>query len=126
MVARGTAQRPPALDARVRVAEDTRDFDLIGVTLPTQPNTPVLVRTADDAGVWGEWHELEFEDEPAAAPVPGVEVPPEAEEGKPGAHSSPYWVGDATRYELDLAFNFPFAMEPWSSGVNPRETHPGQ
>jgi hypothetical protein len=97
-----TTTAPPAPDARVRVAEDTRDFDLIGVTLPTQPSTPVLVRTADDAGVWGEWHELEFEDEPAAAPVPGVEVPPEADEGKPGAHSSPYWVGDATRYELDL------------------------
>jgi hypothetical protein len=94
---------PAAPDDRVRVAEDTRDFDLIGVTLPSHPSTPVLVRTADDAGVWGEWQELEFEDEPAAAPVAGVEVPPEPDEGRPGAHSSPYWVGDGTRYELDLA-----------------------
>jgi hypothetical protein len=93
---------PAAPDDRVRVAEDTRDFDLIGVTLPSHPSTPVLVRTADDAGVWGEWQELEFEDEPGAAPVPGVEVPPEPHEGRPGAHSSPYWVGDGTRYELDL------------------------
>ena len=30
-------------------------------------------------------------------------MPPEPDEGKPGTHSSPYWVGDATRYELDLA-----------------------
>jgi hypothetical protein len=97
-----TTSPPPAPGARVRVAEDTRDFDLIGVTLPTRPSTPVLVRTADDAGVWGEWHELEFEDEPAAEPVAGVDVPPEVDEGKPGAHSSPYWVGDGTRYELDL------------------------
>ena len=57
-----TTTTPPAPDARVRVAEDTRDFDLIGVTLPSVPTTPVFVRTADDAGTWGEWHELEYED----------------------------------------------------------------
>lgn len=98
----GPVESTDSPGTRVRVAEDTRDFDLIGVTLPTHPTTPVFVRTADDAGVWGEWHDLEFEEEPAAEPVAGADVPPEVDEGKPGAHSSPYWVGDATRYELDL------------------------
>jgi hypothetical protein len=100
-----TAAEPeaPAPAARVVVGEDTRDFDLIGVTLPATPTTPVLVRTADDAGVWGDWHELHFEDVTPAAAVPGADVPPEPDEGKPGAHSEPFWVGEASRYELDLA-----------------------
>ena len=98
-----TTAPAPAPDARVVVAEDTRDFDLIGVTLPGAPRTPVLVRTADAAGVWTAWSALEFEDLPAAGPAPVADVPPEPDEAKPGAHSSPFWVGDATRYELDLA-----------------------
>jgi hypothetical protein len=99
-----TVPAPAAPDARVVVAEDTRDFDLIGMTLPAAPGTPVLVRTADTAGVWGEWHELEFDAEVAApAPLPGVEIPQEPDGEKPGAHSDPFWVGDATRYELDMA-----------------------
>ena len=101
-----TTPSSPLPDTRVRVAEDTRDFDLVGLTLPAPPTTPVLLRTADATGTWSEWHDLEFEDAPAAAPapVPGVDVPVEPDEGNPGAHSSPVWVGDATRYELDMAY----------------------
>ncbi len=96
---------PPSAGARVLVAEDTRDFDLIGVTLPVPPDVPVLVRTATDDGAWSAWTALEFHSEEAAAPVPGVEVPQEPDEENPGAHSDPFWVGDASRYELDMAGN---------------------
>ena len=68
------------------MAEDTRDFDLIGVTLPAAPTTPVLVRTADAAGVWGEWHELEFEDVPrrsGSGPSPVSTCRPSPTRGSP-------------------------------------------
>jgi hypothetical protein len=101
-----TTTAPPDPNApppvRVRITEDTRDFDLIGVTLPVPPEVPVLVRTATDDGVWTEWKALEFHAEEAAAPVPGVDVPQEPDEENPGAHSDPFWVGDASRYELDM------------------------
>ena len=98
----GHTAEPPA---RVRIAEDTRDFDLIGVTLPGPPETPVLVRTATDDAPWGPWTKLEFDSEaagPAPAPVPGADVSEEPDQEKPGAHSDPFWVGDASRYELEL------------------------
>ena len=93
---------PP--DSRVQVTEDTRDYDLIGVTLPEAPATPVYVRPGHDDGTWGEWTALEFGDAatPAAEPLPGVDVPQEPDETSPGAHSEPYWVGDASSYQLDI------------------------
>ena len=93
---------PP--DSRVQVTEDTRDYDLIGVTLPEAPATPVYVRPGHDDGTWGEWTALEFGDAatPPAEPLPGVDVPQEPDETSPGAHSEPYWVGDASSYQLDL------------------------
>jgi N-acetylmuramoyl-L-alanine amidase/FG-GAP-like repeat len=100
-----TPDQPPEQPARVRIAEDTRGFALIGVTLPDAPASPVLVRTATDGGAWGPWTELDFDDQPAGgtpAPVPGAPVPQEPDEDKPGAHSDPYWVGEAGRYELEL------------------------
>jgi hypothetical protein len=100
-----TVPRPPpsaAAEGRVSVAEDTRDFNLIGVTLPEPPTEPVMVRTAAADGVWSEWHELEFEPEATLPAVPGAPVPDEPDEESPGAHSDPLWVGDARRYELNL------------------------
>jgi len=97
----GTAAAPRA-DAKVVVAEDTRDFNLIGVTLPATPASPVLVRTATDDGEWSEWQELEFEPEADLPAVPGAPVATEPDEEAPGAHSDPLWVGDATRYELEV------------------------
>jgi N-acetylmuramoyl-L-alanine amidase/FG-GAP-like repeat len=93
---------PPAGGGRVVITDDTRDFDLIGVTLPEAPTDAVLVRTAAADGVWGPWQPLEFEDEVPAPAVPGEPVPQEPDEEAPGAHSDPLWVGDATRYELEL------------------------
>jgi hypothetical protein len=94
---------PAAADGqRVVVGEDTRDFNLIGVTLDQAPTGPVQVRTALDDGEWGPWQELEFEPERTLAPVPGAPVPDEPDEEKPGAHSEPLWVSDASRYELAL------------------------
>lgn len=91
--------QPPA---RVRITENTRDFDLIGVTLPEVPDGPVLARTALDGGGWSAWSELHFDPEPTVEPLAGVDVPEEPDEGKPGAHSEPLWVGDAGRYQLDM------------------------
>jgi hypothetical protein len=102
----GTAPAPEAPTAgaeeRAVVAEDTRDFNLVGVTLDEAPTGPVQVRTALDGGAWGPWQELEFEPEPTLAPVAGAPVPDEPDEEKPGIHSDPLWVGDASRYELAL------------------------
>jgi hypothetical protein len=95
----------PTQPARVRIAEDTRDFALIGVTLPDAPAGPVVVRTSTDGGAWSPWTELGFDGESAGAPpapVPGAPVPQEPDEENPGAHSDPFWVGDASRYELEL------------------------
>ena len=92
----------PDAGPRVTVTEDTRDFNLIGVTLDDVPTGPVLVRTALDGGGWTPWSELHFHDAPALPPAPGAPVPDEPDEGKPGIHSEPLWVGDASRYELDM------------------------
>ncbi len=97
------AEDEPAPDERVAVAEDTRDFNMIGVTLPETPAAPVFVRTAAaDTGPWSEWRPVVFEDDEALPPAGGGPAPEEPEEGNPGAHSEPVWVGDATRYELNL------------------------
>ena len=98
----GAAEPPASIVGRVVLAEDTRDFNLIGVTLAAPPPGPVLVRTATADGAWSPWHELDIDAERALAPVPGAPVPQEPEEGAPGLHSDPLWVGDATRYELEL------------------------
>jgi hypothetical protein len=87
---------------RLVVAEDTRDFNLIGLTLPEAPAEPVLVRTAAADGAWSPWQPLTFDAEEPLPPVPGAPVPEEPEQGNPGEHSEPLWVGDATRYELSL------------------------
>jgi hypothetical protein len=95
---------PPDGDGRVRVGEDTREFSLIGVTLADVPEQDVYVRTATDDGGWGPWEELhmETEGEPTLEPVPGAPVVEEPDETAPGVHSDPLWVGEASRYELDL------------------------
>ncbi|HEX5365462.1 MAG TPA: FG-GAP-like repeat-containing protein [Acidimicrobiales bacterium] len=92
----------PGGDRRVAVAEDTREFAMIGVTLPEPPAEPVLVRTAPAGGPWTAWQALVFEDDTPRPPAGGGPAPREREEGAPGAHSEPVWVAAATRYELSL------------------------
>ncbi len=92
-------------DQWATVTEDTRDFNLIGVTLASMSSSPVRVRTAARGGAWGPWEELEFEAEGALAPVAGAPVPQEPDTDAPGAHSDPLWVGDADRYQLGLPAN---------------------
>ncbi|HSJ19332.1 MAG TPA: FG-GAP-like repeat-containing protein [Nocardioidaceae bacterium] len=73
-------------------------------TTGSGPKHRVLVRTARTTPS-GAWTELEFEGEagsPPPEPVPGAPVPEQPDDENPGAHSDPYWVGDAGRYQLEL------------------------
>lgn len=103
-----TAQQPPTTDGSdpgtdvVSVAEDTRDFSLIGVTLDQAPGGPVMVRVALDDEPWGQWEELAFEVKRELAPVPGAPVRSEPDKPAPGVHSEPLWVGEASRYEISM------------------------
>jgi hypothetical protein len=63
------------------------------VTLPeaASPDGPILVR-ARVRGTWTPWLEVPFAD---------GEAPDRGEEGRPGRHSEPVWLGQADAYELD-------------------------
>jgi len=95
-------EAPADDEERVAVAEDTRDFSLIGVTLDDEPTGPVLVRTGVDGGAWGPWEELEFDVAEELEPVTDAPLPEDPDGEKPGFHSDPLWVGDASRYQLEL------------------------
>jgi hypothetical protein len=87
------AERRDALASRDRRGSGVRDADVraLGVTLQTAPDGPVLVRARVD-GTWTPWLEVPFAE---------GEEPDTGQEGTPGLHSEPVWLGEADAYELD-------------------------
>ncbi len=87
------AERRGALGSRDRRTSGVRRTEVraIGVTLPTAPADPVLVRARVD-GTWSPWLEIPFADGEA----PDLSTPT-----APGVHSEPVWLGEADAYELD-------------------------
>ena len=80
---------------RVQAAdESTPKFTVIGLKFDNQPDQPVLIRTKDDHGNFGPWHELHpTEDE---GPDHG------SPENRGTVGTEPFWVGDGTGYEVNL------------------------
>ncbi len=81
-------------DRVVGTEADAGDFTMIGVTLEDEPAEPVMVRLLEADGSWGEWNELEYEDE--HGPDPGTGEPT-------NITTEPLWVGSATGYQLSVA-----------------------
>lgn len=85
----------PVEGERVSAADrDVAAFSTIGVRFDGAPDHPVFVRVADASGEFGDWRELH----PEGGPDPGT---PEAEAASRVA-TEPFWVGEATAFEINL------------------------
>lgn len=74
--------------------DDAGEFTMIGVSLREAPSDPVMVRVREDDGTWGEWNELEYEDEKGPDPGTGETS---------NITTEPLWVGTASGYQLSVA-----------------------
>jgi hypothetical protein len=86
--------------ARVSALESaTEPFAMLGVSLDTMPEEPVMVRVRDVSGDWSEWNQLEVDRD--TAPDPRT---PEAQQAvvAGGVVTEPLWTGNSTGYELSL------------------------
>lgn len=80
-------------------SEGVTRFSMIGVSLEDVPTDPVMVRVRGTDGAWGEWLELDVDDDegPDQTSVEGRRA---ATAG--GHRTEPVWVGDADGYELSI------------------------
>lgn len=90
----------PLDEPRVSAVQDRAEqFEMIGVSMESPPEEPVLVRVVDSEGTWGEWNALEID----------LDKGPDAASAEAAASNSsgrvvsePLWVEDATGYEVSI------------------------
>ena len=88
------AEAPLEDDRVVGTEAEAGDFTMIGLSLDEPPTEPVMVRVREDDGAWGEWNELEFDDDHA----------PDAGTGEASEITTePLWVGESQGYQLSVA-----------------------
>ena len=96
------ADEPLGSDRVIGTVADTASFSMIGVTFRERPTEPVLVRTRDGSGRWGEWSGLEFEDSDGPDSNTTEAAAASSQPGFDPYGTAPLFVGRGHGYEVSL------------------------